>query len=69
MAVSEEKQASSRREAGKEYYKTMKKTQKPVKVDPKKEAEVLLRKNSVSLSELEVSARTKPLTVVNLFDL
>ena len=47
----------------------MKKSQKPLKLDPKKQAEIQLRKNSVSLSELELSARSKPPALVNLFDL
>ena len=51
---------SSSRDVAKEYYKEMKKTQKPLKIDSKKQPEINLRKNSVSLSELELSARSKP---------
>lgn len=53
---------------GKDYYKEIKATHKP-KIDPRKSIEVELRRNSVSLSELESSVRAKPVKKVQLSDL
>ncbi|TNV74692.1 hypothetical protein FGO68_gene1628 [Halteria grandinella] len=61
-----ERQNSS--QTAKEYYKEVKEKVK-IKVDPKKKVEVELRKNSISLEEMESSHRAKPIKMFQLSDL